>query len=694
MKKFGFCALALILSLQAGVFAIEENFDPVYLEPEEETTTFFSKIKKNEIYTLSNFKESSIGASADVDVVTREDIERQNTPSLTTLLNNLGAITTNNTNGSDGSVTSFRLRGTDRVRMTIDGVRVDRPSLTSPGAEIQHILADDLERIEVIKGPQGNVSGTNASGGVVSMQTRRGEGPFKLELSSDMGNYSTFKERFAVMGSNEVVDFYLSATGYSTNGGLTTTNLGRMENDFYKNFSIVNNMGVKLFDNHAELRNVFRASNAKKGTPVNSDRFYNYYNDPNDYLRNIDIMENLSYTHAVNDVYDYDLRFGLYHNKSKNHSFEDVFEPEGYNRSNIDSTRLNFMTQHNVKVADWNTLSLGYNLERESIDGDSDVNSLDWMTFSMKRYLGEYSGSTVQNDVFLNDVVNIKDVFFLRGGARLSHNSDYGTYVSPNASAALVLPTFKIDGAKTKLRGSWGMSKNTPTLYQRYAGYDMGWVIQDANPNLKEEQFQSFDAGVEQSFFDEKLSFDFGWFKSDYKDYINWMYSDDYTHAWYTNVDRAILQGFEGKVSFEPNDKFKLLLNYTYTDTENKLTGTPLASVPKNRYNGTLIYTPFERWNMYAGIEVASSRFTAEPVSASNKAKGYVDARIGTSLRLFSFKELRTYLKANIYNLFNQDICMYHPGGDVYYYGPKLRYNIGMFFEFGGKKKDKEKDRV
>jgi len=700
MKKIYSTALlalaATVISTQ-GVWAIEETYDPIYLDPD--TNTLFSNIKKNEIYTLDNYKEDALSASANIDAITREDIKRENSPLITSLLNQLGSVTTQTSNGSDGSVTTVRVRGTDRVKMTLDGIRADRPSMTSPGIETQFLLSDDIERIEVIKGPQGNVSGTNASGGIVSMQTRRGEGPFRAEIGSDMGDYGTFKERFAVMGGNERADYYLSTTWYKTNGGLRTKEMGRIFNDSYSNFNTVSNLGYRFLDNKAELRNVFRFSNSEKGLGLGySNLSYQYYNDPNNYMRNIDILDSLSFKHSVNDAYNYGVRFGIYHNRNNNYTVPDSYAPDEDSISKITSTRLNLMTQHNLKYKDWNTLSVGYNLENEYIDGTSDAHMYgSWPMFPLQHYVSDYSGSTLQNDVYVNDVINIKDKFFLRGGARLSHNNEYGTFVTPNGSAALVLPTFKLKGAKTKFRGSWGQSVNTPTLYQRYGGFRDSWMAWSGNPNLKEEKLTSFDAGIEQYFMDEKLKFEFGYFNSDYKDYIGSYYSIDpitwYTSGYYNNIDKAKIQGYEGKATFEPNDKFKFVFNYTYTDSEDKNTGFALPATPKNRFNGTVYFTPFERWNLYAGIETASSRTLS---SASNdKVKGYTDARIGTSLRLFTIKNLNFYLRGNIYNLFNQDICMYkNTLANDYYYGPKIRFNAGIFMEYNSPKKDKEKERV
>ena len=675
MKKRNLLAAFVLLCMAGSAGAIEDAVDSSS-DNDIDAPRIFGELKQNQINTLDNYIDSTTTSSINIDKITRKDIEKQNEPSLGDLLQQTGSVVVNTNNGSDGNVTKVRMRGTDRVRVTIDGLRADRTTGTSPGAEIQFLDTDDLETIEVIKGPQGNVLGTNASGGAINMQTRRGRGPFKFELGSDMGTHGTYKERAAIMGEYHNLDYYLSTTYYKTSGAMRTSDLGRLYNDSYRNFHTVANLGYKLFEDKAEVRNIFRFSNAKKGLGYGYGDGWSIpnYNDPNNYARNLDIMENLSFKHAVNNFYDYSVRFGIYHNRNQNYLLPDSYYPNMEDISKNNGTRMNFMTQHNFNIFDWNKLSVGYNLEKEYID-----------SYSTSDYgYGETSykikDSTLQNDVYINDVINIKDMLFIRGGVRYMHNNAYGDYLTPNGSAALVLPTFKIKGAKTKFRGSWGQSVNNPTLYQRFANVP-AWNF-FANPDLGAERLTGWDAGIEQSFWDEKIKFDFGYFHSDYKDYIAYT-TDPVTWASkYENIDRARIYGFEGKFIFEPNDIFKFVLNYTYTDTKDKSTGLDLPQAPNNTYSATVYYTPFrDRWDIYAGLVTTSSRRASGGVDPDNRVKGVIDAKIGTKLRLFSFKGFHLYLKADMLNLFNQKNCTYREGS-TYFYSPRIHARVGLFIDY------------
>lgn len=674
MKKIYFLALFVLFLHGNFVLAIQEKQEDIHLD--ESSYTLFSKIKKNEINTLDSYIDSIQNSSISVDKITREDIEKQNNPTLGDILQQSAGITVNTNNGSDGNISKVRMRGTDRVKVTIDGIRADRNTGTSPSAEIQFINTDDLEFIEIIRGPQGNVMGTNASGGAINMQTRRGRGPFKMEIGSDIGNYGMYKERAAIMGEAKKMDYYISTTYYKTSGGMRTSDIGRLYNDDYRNLHVVTNFGYKLFDDKAEIRNIFRFSNARKGIGYGYGDGWSIpnYNDPNNYATNIDIMENLSYKHVVNDYYNYNVRFGLYHNRNNNYLLPDEFYPNMRDITYNVGTRINLMTQHNLKLTDWNTLSVGYNMEKEYIDYDSSSN------YGYGETVSKIHDSTLQNEVYVNDVINIKDVLFIRGGARYIHNNQYGDYITPNGSAALVFNTFKIKGAKTKFRGSWGQSINNPTLYQRYASMP-AWNF-FANPDLKSEKLTGWDLGIEQSLWNEKVQLSFGYFNSKYQDYISYVTDPLTRKSSYENIEEALISGYEAKFTYEPNDRFKFILNYTYTDSEDKKTGLELPQAPNNVFSANLYYTPLrERWDVYAGLVTTSSRRASGGQNPDNRVDGIIDARIGTKLRLASAKGFHLYLKADILNLFNCANSTYREG-NVYYYAPGIRSRVGIFLEY------------
>lgn len=668
MKKiFTLCALCAIAG-NAAAFAIEENGAPdsTLSAP---STKLSGKLSRKEIYSLNNRLELKKNSPVAIEVITSQDIENQNSPVISTLLNQISGVTVQQ-NGSIGDQTSFRIRGTDRVRVTIDGIRSDTPNDNK--FYLQNYMSDDIERIEIVKGPSGNMGGTQASGGLIGMFTKRGYGDPTLKLQSDFGGYGTFRERAVFSGGNEENDFYLSTTFLKTGSGLGYDNgsghLTRLRNDDYRNFNVVGNFARRFLEGKAEVRNISRLSTARKGVGYNGSPGY-YAQDNNDYSKNLNFANTSIFNYAPNEWYDSSTRFGLYTNTNDFFQFQDnpsnPFASKDYNDGyNFwRGTRLNLASQHNFNYKDINTFSIGYNMEYERYSANSWYGEADYGGgYIEPATKDKYWGSSVQNDVYANDSINIKDILFLRGGARFSHNSLFGNFVSPNASAAIVLPTLKISGAKTKFRGSWGRAANTPSFYQRF-GVISGMQLQ--NPNLKKEEFEGWDAGIEQSFFDERLSFDFGFFSNKYKDYINW---NDGWPGMYINVDNARIKGYETSINWRPNEKFRTSLNYTYTDSEDKKTGNELAATPKNRLNATVYYTPSERLTLYTSLGATTNRVYNYDyyTKAPNRVGGFVDVSLGGKVKVYENERTKVFLSAQIFNLLNQKISMYkgmyHPG--------------------------------
>lgn len=673
MKKI-FIIAGLMLLFCSPSFAIEDEEEIFY---DDTSSVIFGEVSQKEIYSLNNYVTPIQGAGASVDVISRDDIKNQNTTQLSRLLNQTMGVTYGQGSGGYGTPSKLIIRGSDRVLFSVDGVRIDNPVGTSRTTELQnYLLSDDVERIEVIRGPQGTIAGHTSTGGLVAMRTRRGSGRLQLEAESSIGGRGTFKERFAVMGGNEKFDHYTAINWFKTDDGTWIENVGKYGDNSYNNLAFTGNYAMRFLGGKAELRDVIKYNRGRKNIGMNLYNIGNGYKYSDaDYSIAQNFSNSLIWAHDVNRHYNYDLKATILNNNYRMNYLPADNEPfaSAPYQWRTNSARLDLGTQHNFNIADWNTLSVGYNFDVENFRYET---------------TGDYStymrGHTYQHDVFVQDAINIKDILFIRGGARYSHHSLYGGWVAPNAAASLVLPTFKLKGAKTTFRGSWGMNRNTPTLYQRYGdgvqigpwGYasNGGGVI--ANPTLHPEKVNAWDAGIKQSFFDDKLSFDFGFFQSFYRDYIN-ANMNDYWITHYENIDKVNIHGYEGKVTWAPNEKIKFVVNYTFTDAENKQTNTPISLVSKNRVNGTIVWTPVERFSSYIGLESGSKRY----YSNNKYLSGYVDANIGTTVRLYTYKNASLYLKGDIYNLLNQKItCGY--AGPYRIFRPGINFRVGLFIKY------------
>jgi len=164
----------------------------------------FGQVDDKQIYSLDNYAESVKISPASVEVITLKDIQRNKSPNIADTLKQYSGITLQD-QGSVGGMTSASIRGISTVSVTLDGMRIDDPSFSSPF--LNNLLKSGVERVEVVKGPQGTVHGNRSQGGLISMFTRQGQGPTKIEYDQSFGTYSTFQEDTSISGGNESSDY-------------------------------------------------------------------------------------------------------------------------------------------------------------------------------------------------------------------------------------------------------------------------------------------------------------------------------------------------------------------------------------------------------------------------------------------------------------------------------------------------------
>ncbi len=154
---------------------------------------------------------------ASVSVITREDIEQKQFQSVQDALRGLPGIDITN-NGGPGKATSVFLRGTesDHVLVLIDGIKVGSATLGTTA--FQNIPIEQIERIEVVRGPRSSIYGSEAIGGVIQIFTRKGGGKVTPYFSIGGGTHRTFNGSVGVSGGGERGWFNLSASAEDTQG--------------------------------------------------------------------------------------------------------------------------------------------------------------------------------------------------------------------------------------------------------------------------------------------------------------------------------------------------------------------------------------------------------------------------------------------------------------------------------------------
>ena len=169
------------------------------------------------VVTATRTARTADESLAPVTVLTREDIERLQARSVPELLRGLPGLSLVNSGGA-GKATAVFLRGTesDHVLVLIDGVKVGSATLGTTA--FQHLPIEQIERIEIVRGPRSSLYGSEAIGGVIQIFTRKGGGPVRPFASAGGGSYKSWDAAAGLSGGGERGWFNLAVSGSETEG--------------------------------------------------------------------------------------------------------------------------------------------------------------------------------------------------------------------------------------------------------------------------------------------------------------------------------------------------------------------------------------------------------------------------------------------------------------------------------------------
>ena len=170
------------------------------------------------VVTASRVPVEAARSGSAITVISRAEIERRGDVTVSDLLRDVPGVAVNQS-GPRGSVTQVRLRGAEgnHTLVLIDGIEVNDPA-TGSELDFGHLLTADIERIEVLRGPQSALWGSDAIGGVVNIVTRRGWGAPRVRAQLEGGSFGTFQGSASLSGGGADHDYAVTAAGIDTHG--------------------------------------------------------------------------------------------------------------------------------------------------------------------------------------------------------------------------------------------------------------------------------------------------------------------------------------------------------------------------------------------------------------------------------------------------------------------------------------------
>jgi vitamin B12 transporter len=517
------CMLAAGMALGGSAFAREFDGDD---ELDEIVVTA----------TRTETPVAEVGSS--VTVITADEIERSRQSSVVELLRDVPAVDVVRT-GSYGSSTTVFIRGakSEQTLVLIDGIEINDPMGLGRGANLAHLTTDNIERIEVVRGPQSTLYGSDALGGVINVITKKGSGPPTATISIEGGTHSTFREAVTAAGGTEVFDYSVSLSRFDTEGISSASEaFGNTEKDGYSNTTFSGSLGWAPAEGtriNVLLRYVDAETEIDDGAGAGND-------DPDRVFLSKQIIAGTK------------AKFGLPGDRWRqsvglaftNFHRDDV-DP-GESTSDFDGRLLKGDWQGDFVLNDTNKLTFG--IEHEIEKGEST-----WTADSDARTTG----------VFVQDQMGLGDTLFATLGARTDSHDRFGTHATYRAAVS-VLPA----GKGTKISATVGSGFKAPSLNQ--LAY---------NQDLEPEELTAFDVGLEQRFREGDVAVAATYFRNDFTNLIKW--DGSVMPGTYNNIGGADAEGVELAASLKTEAGFSIRATYTYTDATED--GLPAIRRPKEK---------------------------------------------------------------------------------------------------------------
>lgn len=560
---------------------------------------------------------------ASITVLDKASIDRSQDIGATELLLRTPGISISR-NGGYGTSTSLRIRGaeSDHTVVVIDGVKLNDPAATGGGFNFANLLAGDIARIEVLRGPQSILWGSQAIGGVVNIVTAEASSDYEGSFDIEAGSRQTVSARAAVGGRTGPLSWRLGGQAFTTDGiSAIAPAFGGNEPDGYTNQNLAGRARLDLTANlSAEIRGYY--SNGRVDIDSTSG-------DNADYSRN---EEFVGYAGVNLDLLDGRLRnrFGYAYTDTDRDSFGPArarplsFESEGRNK------RLEY--QGSFAFTRGISATFGVENERSKFRSRSPAASLATPLPAFATGNAEITSAYAQLSVEPIDGLT------LNGGIRHDDHNRFGGQTLFAAGGVWRLPTGTI------LRANYGEGFKAPSLYQQFSEY--------GNVALAPERATGWEAGAEQQLFGRKLVIGATWFERTTTDQI--IYNGCTTTStvplcfvpgsttvrrfgYYSNVSRAEARGIEASAALNLAG-FTLDGNYSWIEAEDRSPGTAtfgnwLPRRPRETANGSIGYAfPFGL-STGAAVRWAGHSFD----NAANT----------TRLDSYTLVDLRVELKAN-----------------------------------------------
>ena len=577
--------------------------------------------------TRSEAAVDEIGSS--VTVITRAQLEALRQPVLLEALRFVPGLEVAQAGGPGRTAGAF-LRGasTAQTLVLLDGVRLNDPN--TGAFDFADLRTDEVERIEILRGPQSTLYGSEAMGGVINIITRRGEAGVAGAVGAEVGSLDAGRLSATLSGAGGGFDWRFGATGERTDEAWAADpDRGNPERDPATRTGLGGVVGAALAGGgRAELS--LRASDAEAAL----DGFVygsGPVDDPNWRQRRRALVGGVRVDLPVTEGWRQTVRVAATDEELRGE------DPDtAYNAYAIEGRMAELTLQSDLAISSADTLIVGYTRRTEH-----------------GRNSGNYDERLTTDSLFADNRWSWRQRLFVTAGVRVDDHSAFGRETSFRVTGALALG----EGA-ARLHGSVGTGFRAPGLVDLYFPYY-------GNPQLRPESSTGWDLGAAMSIAGGRGEADLTVFANRFEDLIAF----DYGTYLAANLARASARGAEIVAELQASPAVRLGGSYTFTDSSDLATGAPLPRRPRHRATASAVLEPAGRWR--GGLTAVAVR---DRIDAGGAAlPDYV--RVDGNVELRVADRARAYLRLS--NLLDADIE--EVAG---YWSPGFAATLGLALDF------------
>ena len=468
---------------------------------------------------------------ASASVISSEDLEQKQIERVADALRAVPGLSVVQT-GTPGQLTSVFTRGLNsaHTQVLLDGIPINQG--LAGQFDFANLTTDNIDRIEVVRGPQSTIYGPRALAGVIQIFTKQGNGTPGVTLTEEGGTYDTFRETLASDGKIDVFDYSIGVSRLDTDNA--------RPNNQYRNTAEIADLGLSLTDN-LRVGALITYSLSDTGNPntiFNPKPFDNFLTEKWLIGPHVDWKATDWWEHKI--IFDYD------HERQVNDPNFDGFLPGttfiGPTRALFRRTQLDY--QNDLRPTSWLTLTSGFFFSHVEAGQERPFVS---QAFGPQPTF--ISDRTTETAGYLEATLTpIHNLIFV-GGGRIDHFNQFG-----DVWTYRVASSYKIDKTDTTLHASVATGFSPPSSQDKIFGN---------NPNLDPEKDFGWDAGVEQRLWDRRVAVGATYFHNDLSNVIG------FNGLFQTlNLGAAETQGVETELRATPVKDLILTASYTYLEAE------------------------------------------------------------------------------------------------------------------------------